>query len=113
MPARGLPGVQAMDGAAEPLCDGLLAVGLEDFGAGQLADVKAVYGGAAFGADLGGGDVQGELGQRLGDDVEEADAVFGFDLDDGAGFGGVVVEADLGRDVFARVGLIKRAGDLL
>ena len=84
--------------------------GGQDFAADQLADVEAVEGGAAFGANLGGGDVQGQLGQGLGNGVEQADAVFGLDFDQGAGLGGVVVEADLGGDALAGVGLSKGGG---
>ena len=87
---------------AELVLDGVVAFGREDLAAAQLADVEAVDGRAAFGANLGGGDVQGQLGQRLGDGVEQADAVFGLDLDEGAGLGGVVVEADLGGDAARR-----------
>ena len=105
--------VEAGDGVAEAAFDGAVAFGLEDLAAAQLADVEAVDGRAAFGADLRGGDVQGQLGQRLRDGVEQADAVLGLDLDEGAGVGGVVVEADLGGDALAGVGLVERAGDLL
>jgi len=54
VPARLLRGVQAVDGVAEPVRDGVLAFGLENFGPIQLSDIKAVYGRAAFGANLGG-----------------------------------------------------------
>jgi hypothetical protein len=39
-------------GVAEPVRNGVLAFRLENFGPVQLADVKAVYGRAAFGAIL-------------------------------------------------------------
>ena len=76
-------------------------------------DIEGVYGRAALGANLGTGDVEVQVGQGPGNGVEEADAVFGFDLDDGPGSGGFVVEEDLGRDVLAGIGGVKRAGDLL
>ncbi len=112
-PGLRLWGIQGVDGVAEAAFDGAVPFGREDLVAVQLADVEAVEGRAALGADLGGGDVQGQLGERLRDGVEQADAVLGLDLDEGAGVGGVVVEADLGGDLFAGVGLVERAGDLL
>lgn len=102
-----------MDCLAELLFDRALAFGGQDLPTAKLMHVEAVYGRAALGANLGTGDVQVQVGQGPGNGVEEANAVFGFDLDDGPGSGGLVVEEDLGRDVLAGVGGVKRAGDLL
>src|ERR1039458_5181168 len=94
---EGLVQVQGEDGLAEPAFDGAVPFGLDHLAAGQFAHVEVVQGGSAFGANLRGGDVQGKLGQGLRDGVEQADAVFGLNLDESAGFGSFVVEADLDR----------------
>jgi len=44
--------IQLVDGLAELVLDGVLPLGREDLSPDQLADVKAVDGGAAFGANL-------------------------------------------------------------
>src|ERR1035437_9840797 len=110
---QGLVQVQGVNGLAELAFDGAVSFGLDHLAAGQFAHVEVVQGGSAFGANLRGGDVQGELGQGLRDRVEQADAVFGLNLDESAGFGSFVVEADLGGNLLAGVGLVNRAGELL
>ena len=83
-----------VNSVAELVLDGMVPLGRENLATGQLADVEAVEGRAAFGANLRRGDVQGQLSQSLRDSVEQADAVLGLDFDKRAGFGGLVVEPD-------------------
>ena len=57
--------------------------------------------------------VQRQFGKRLGNRVKQAEAVLGFNFDERARFGGLVVEMNLRRHPLAGVGLINRlAGDL-
>src|ERR1035437_2792730 len=109
----GLVQVQGVNGVAEPAFDGAVSFRLDHLAAGQFADVEVVQGGSALSANLRGGDVEGKLRQGLRDGVEQADAVFGFNLNEGAGFGSFIVEADLGGNLLAGVSLVNRAGELL
>ena len=102
-----------MDGGFEFAFDGAVAVGGSDFVAVEFAEVKRIDGSAFLGGNLGGGDVEIEFGEDLGNRVEEADAVFGFYFDNGTGFGGFVVEVDAGGDFFAGVALVHGAGAFL
>ena len=58
-------------------------------------------------------DVHRQFGKRLGNRVKQAQTVLGFNLDERARLGSLVVKMDLRRHAFAGVGLINRAvGDL-
>src|ERR1035438_1853618 len=105
--------VELVDGVAELVLDGVVAFRGQYLAARQLADIEAVNGGASLGANLGGGDVHGQLGERLRNGVEQADAVFGLDFEERAGLGDFVVEVDVGGDSLAHVGLVERPGNLL
>src|SRR5450759_5230163 len=87
-------GVQVRDGNSQFAFDGGEALGGGYFGASQFADIETVDGGALFGADLGQRDVQPQFAQGVGKGIEEADAVLGFDVDDGARVRALVVEVD-------------------
>ena len=74
------------------MLNGPLSFRGKNLAATQLPDVEAVDDRPTFGADLGAANIQGQFGQGLGDRIKQADTVFGFDLNDGAGVGGIVVE---------------------
>ena len=76
-------------------------------------DVENINGRALFRADLRGGNVQLQRGERFRDGVEQADAILGFNFDDGAGFGRLVVEMKDRGDPFAGIALVERAGVLM
>lgn len=67
-------------------------------------DVEGVDSSPFFGADFSDDDIQAEFGEFAGDDVEQADAVFGFDFDEGVGVGGLIVDTDDGGDEFVSDG---------
>ncbi len=84
--------------------------GRDDFSAVQFAHIKTVNRRAAFGHDARAGNVHRQFGKRLRNRVEQAQLVFGFNLDERARFGSLVVEINFRRHPLARVGLNKPGG---
>lgn len=67
-------------------------------------DVEGVDSATFFRADFSDDDIEAELSEFAGDDVEQADAIFGFDFDEGVGVGGLIVDTDDGGDEFVSDG---------
>src|SRR5688572_29275191 len=94
--ARSAPNPSTSQGAdgclrverGEGVLEAVFDVGLVLFGGDFLfvpgGDVEGVHGGAFLGEDFGEGNVEAKVGEGAGDVIEEADAVFGFDVEDGA-----------------------------
>jgi len=93
---------------AQVLRDQPLAFGRRDFFAVQFAHIKTVDRRAAFGHDAGADNVHRQFKKGLGDRIEQAELVFGFDLDERARLGGLVVEMNLRRHLLADIGVIDR-----
>ena len=100
----------------KPLGNLFLSFGVPNFFALGVFHIKAVDSRAAFGADFGKREVEFKLRQGGGDEIQQADAVFGVNVDDGSAFGGLIVELDASgnRFVFERLiepGRLGRFGD--
>lgn len=102
-----------MNGLTEFAFDGAMAFLGKDFAAAGLANVEGVDGSAFFSGNFGGGDIDVQLAEGLRDFVEQTDAVFGFDFDQGSSFGGVVIETDLSGNALTGIGVVSGAGDFL
>ena len=102
-----------MDGVAEFAFDGAVAVGGNDFSAVVFPHVKSINGGAFFGGNFGGDDIDVQFRELLRDGVQKTNAVFSFDFEEGPSFRSFVIEMDASGDAFAGVGLVKWPADLV
>src|SRR5262249_53972690 len=84
-----------------------LAGGRSDLGAEQVSDIEHVDDTLAEGGDVGGGDVEVELGQRRGQLIQQSGPIKAGHLDDGVAIGPVIVDRHLGLE---RKGLQRRLG---
>src|SRR5258705_169736 len=101
------------NGGAQLSFNSPLPLDAEDFASVAFAHIKAVDRGAFLGADFRHGYVQIQLGQRLRNGVEQSDVVLGLEINDRAGVGGFVVEANDRGNALARERLKERLRDAL
>src|SRR5436190_14474614 len=84
--------IEDMDGVAEFAFDGAVAVGGNDFSAVVFPHVKSINGGAFFGGNFGGDDIDVQFRELLRVGVQKTNAVFSFYCEEGESFRSCVME---------------------
>ena len=86
------------EGPGEPFAEVEVTGGGVGFFGDGGADVEDVGGDVLLGGDAGEGDVEAAVGDVLGDEVKESEAIRGADFHDGAAYGDVPVHVHVRGD---------------